>query len=283
MAIVWRMAASLHFVFGLTAGAALALAGEARAGVAQCWYENGAVVAPASFGDMAGDFIIDASAPRSLLLEDRANADGIETPSAVRDLVLAGEHVTALEMPLTNLNERAVGFPTTINGVLGWDVLSRFQVEISFSPCRLTLTRAKAGRRGRRRESGAVRLPLLQIDGAAAVTATAGDGTRTRKGYYAVDTASMGTRFSPAETSFSPPLRRKIDPTWRFKLPARIRVLELDGLLFEQTPAGLLPKPPQALSGAIGLAVWSRYRLRMDGREGWLELSAPQNAKPAEP
>ncbi|HEX7760048.1 MAG TPA: hypothetical protein VF459_11120 [Caulobacteraceae bacterium] len=281
MAIVWRMAASLHFVFGLTIGAALALAGMARAGETQCWYENGAVVAPASFGDMAGDFIIDASAPRSLLLEDRANADGIDAPTAVRDLVLAGEHVTALEMPLTNLNERAVGFATTINGVLGWDVLSRFRVEISFSPCRLILTRAKNGRR--RRDPGSVRLPLREIDGAAAVTATAGDGARTRKGFFAVDTASMGTRFSPAETSFSPPLPRKIDPTWRFKLPARIRVLELDGLLFEQTPAGLLPKPAQALSGAIGLAVWSRYRLRMDGREGWLELAAPQNAKPAEP
>ena len=271
MAIVWRMAVTLHFVFLVTAAAALACARPAAAGETQCWYENGAVVAPAAFGDMAGDFIIDASAPRSLLLEDRANADGIEAPSAVRDLSLAGETVTSLEMPLTNLNERAVGFPTTINGVLGWDVLKRFQVEIRFSPCRLTLSRRRGGRRDRR----AVRLALREIDGAAAVTATAGDGTRTRRGAFAVDTASMGTRFSPAEISFSPPLSPKVDPTWRFKLPARIRALELDGQLFENTPAGALPKAPPTLTGAIGLAVWSRYRLRLDGRAGWLELAPP--------
>ncbi len=271
MAIVWRMAVTLHFVFLVTAAVALASARPATAGQTRCWYENGAVVAPAAFGDMTGDFIIDASAPRSLLLEDRANADGIAAPTAVRDLSLAGQTVTNLEMPLTNLNERAVGFPTTINGVLGWDVLKRFQVEIRFSPCQLTLSR----RRGGRRDPRAVRLPLREIDDAAAVTATAGDGTRTRRGLFAVDTASMGTRFSPAEIRFSPPLSPKIDPTWRFKLPARIRALELDGQLFENTPAGALPKPPPTLTGAIGLAVWSRYRLRLDGRAGWLELAPP--------
>lgn len=268
MAIVWRMAVTLRVVFlGLT-GAGVSLAGAARAGEIQCWYENGAVVAPAAFGDMAGDFIIDASAPKSLLLEDRAQADGIDAPSATLDLRIAGERLTAVEMPLTNLNERAVGFPTTINGVIGWDVLRRYRVEIRFSPCRLTLSRG-----GRRRPSaGATRMALREADGAAAVMATAGDGARLRRGLYAVDTASMGARFSPDDTSFAPPLPRKVDPTWRFRLPARIRVLELDGLLFEKSPAGLLPKAPTALSGAIGLSVWSRHRLTLDGPGGWLEL-----------
>ncbi|MBS0408542.1 MAG: hypothetical protein JSR86_01395 [Proteobacteria bacterium] len=271
MAIVWRMAASLRVVFLGLAGVGLAgmgQAGAARASEVQCWYENGAVVAPAAFGDMAGDFIIDTSAPRSLLLEDRAQADGIDTPSATLDLQFAGERLAGVEMPLTNLNERAVGFPTTINGVIGWDVLRRYRVEIRFSPCRLTLSRG-----GRRRPAaGAVRLALREADGAAAIAATAGDGTRVRRGLYAVDTASMGTRFSPDDTSFSPPLPSKVDPTWRFKLPARIRVLEVDGLLFEKTPAGLLPKAPTGLSGAIGLAVWSRRSLTLDGPGGWLEL-----------
>lgn len=269
MAIVWRMSASLHLTFLVSTATLVVIgAGKARAQGVQCWYENGAVVAAASFGDMAGDFIIDASAPHSLLLEDRANADGIEAPSAVRDLVLAGQRIADVEMPLTNLNERAVRFPTTINGVLGWDVLKRFTVEIQFSPCRLTLSRRHVGGR----DLGAVRLKLSEVDGAAAVMATAGDGTRTRRGLFSVDTASMGTRFSPADTSFSPPLAAKVDPTWRFQLPARIRTLSVGGVLFENTPAGLTPAAPKTLTGAIGLAVWSRYRLRMDGRGGWMEL-----------
>ncbi|MGA0601659.1 hypothetical protein ACO2Q3_13220 [Caulobacter sp. KR2-114] len=271
------MSASLRFAppacAGLAAaGLALAWAGGARAAQIQCWYENGAVVAPAAFGDMAGDFIIDASAPKSLLLEDRANADGIDAPTAVRDLRLAGERISGFEMPLTNLNERAVRFPTTINGVVGWDVLGRYRVTIAFSPCRLTL-QASSGRPGGRRRPPRGRLALKTVDGAAAVAATASDGTRLRSGWYAVDTASMGTRFSPADTSFSPPLRRKVDPTWRFQLPARIRALEVGGELFEATPAGLLPKPPTDLAGAIGLAVWSRYRITLDGPGGWMTLA----------
>jgi len=259
------MGASLRFVVPAAAGLAAAWAGAARAAEIPCWYENGAVVAPAAFGDMAGDFIIDASAPRSLLLEDRANADGIDAPTAVRDLSLAGQRLVDFEMPLTNLNERAVRFPTTINGVIGWDVLGRYRVTIAFSPCRLTLDASHG-----RPRAGA--MPLKTVDGAAAVQATAGDGTRLRAGWYAVDTASMGTRFSPADTSFSPPLRPKVDPTWRFQLPARIRALEIGGALFEKTPAGLLPKPPTDLSGAIGLAVWSRYRITLDGPGSWMML-----------
>lgn len=261
------MDASLRFSVWVLAGLAVVGGGAARAGEIQCWYENGAVVAPAAFGDMAGDFIIDLSAPKSLLLEDRANADGIDAPTAVRDLRLAGERIEGFEMPLTNLNERAVRFPTTINGVIGWDVLGRYRVSIAFHPCRLTLEPFQ----GRPERPGDA-LPLRTIDGAAAIEATASDGTRMRRGWYAVDTASMGTRFSPDDTSFSPALRPKVDPTWRFQLPARIRALEIGGALFEKTPAGLLPKPPTELSGAIGLAVWSRYRIVVDGPGGWMRL-----------
>lgn len=261
------MSASLRFAVWLPAGLVVAWSGAARAGEIRCWYENGAVVAPAAFGDMAGDFIIDLSAPKSLLLEDRANADGIDAATAVRDLRLAGERIDGFEMPLTNLNERAVRFPTTINGVIGWDVLGRYRVTIAFSPCRLTL-QASHGRPERPADA----MPLRTIDGAAAIEATASDGTRARRGWYAVDTASMGTRFSPDDTSFSPALRPKVDPTWRFQLPARIRALEIGGALFENTPAGLLPRSPTALSGAIGLAVWSRHRILVDGPGGWMRL-----------
>jgi hypothetical protein len=261
------MSASLRFAIYVSAGLAIAWSGAARAGEIQCWYENGAVVAPAAFGDMAGDFIIDLSAPKSLLLEDRANADGIDAPAAVRDLRLAGERIEGFEMPLANLNERAVRFPTTINGVIGWDVLGRYRVTIAFHPCRLTLEASHGAP-----EPPGERLALKTVDGAAAVQAAAGDGARLRPGWYAVDTASMGTRFSPADTSFSPPLKPKVDPTWRFQLPARIRVLEIGSVLFEKTPAGLLPRPPTDLSGAIGLSVWSRYRITVDGPGGWMRL-----------
>ena len=48
------------------------LGGPAAAGETACWFENGAVVAPAAIGGIAGDYVIDLSAPRTLQLFQRA-------------------------------------------------------------------------------------------------------------------------------------------------------------------------------------------------------------------
>jgi hypothetical protein len=56
-----RPAAALAFVLASLAGP------PAPAGQTRCWVDNGAVIAPAAFGDIAGDFIFDLSAPQSVL------------------------------------------------------------------------------------------------------------------------------------------------------------------------------------------------------------------------
>ena len=78
-----RMPALCGFVLALTSGPSLA--GEAR-----CWVDHGALVAAVSFGDIAGDFILDVSTPKSALHLTRAQGDGIDAVSAVRPLVIAG-------------------------------------------------------------------------------------------------------------------------------------------------------------------------------------------------
>ncbi|HRD28184.1 MAG TPA: hypothetical protein PLO65_07785, partial [Caulobacter sp.] len=52
------------------------LAPGARAAEARCWFENGAVVIPAEIAGVAGDWLLDPSAPHTLLHETRAQMEG---------------------------------------------------------------------------------------------------------------------------------------------------------------------------------------------------------------
>jgi hypothetical protein len=236
----------------------------------QCWYENGALVIPAAFGDITGDFVLDASAPVSQLHETIAQAAGIEATTLTAELRIAGRRVSAFPIAVADLDARSVGFNTTINGVIGADLLQRFVVDIAFDPCRVTLhTRPPPTQRG------AVRLKVTRPSGVAAITAAAFDGVRTRRGFFAIDTGALGVRLDPAETSFSRPLPPGLDPTLPFRPPARLAALSVAGDVFAATPAGLLEQTPPGLAGAIGDTVWSHYRLRLNLRAGWLELSSP--------
>jgi hypothetical protein len=248
---------------------ALATAPGACAGEAQCWYENGALVVPAALGDIAGDFILDVSAPRSALHNTIAEGAGNEGDQVVGTLRIAGERLSGLTVAVEDLDARSVGFDTTINGVIGADVLQRFVVEIEFDPCRVMFHR-----RAPRRRAGAVRLKVSRVADVPAVEATAFDGVRTRRGLFAIDTASAGVRMNPEETSFSRPLPEGVDPTLRHRPPARLAALSFAGRVFPRTPAGLLETPTPGLTGAIGDVVWSHYRMRLNLKAGWLELEA---------
>jgi len=116
-----------------------------------------------------------------------------------------------------------------------------------------------------------IRLKIHQVAGTPAVAAAISDGVESRQGWFAVDTASQGTRVAGA--NLSRPLPKDVDSAARPTPPARLRALSLGSQLFEQTPAGLMKDAPPGLDGAIGDAVWSRYRLRLDLRDGWLELA----------
>ncbi|MEO8927211.1 MAG: hypothetical protein ABI306_08610 [Caulobacteraceae bacterium] len=246
--------------------AVILVAGGARAGVARCWFENGALVVPAAFGDIAGDFILDLSTPKSQLHVTRAQSGGVTTDEASADLVLAGERIHGFHMEVTDLDARTRAFTTNIAGVLGADALGPFVVDIGFAPCTVRLDR-----RHRAAASGAMKLKVQVVAGVPAIAAAISDGPTSRAGLFAIDTASAGIRIADASLSRPPPVG--IDPAGREAPPARLRALSLGGLLFERTPAGLMAQAPPGLAGAIGDAVWRRFHLRLDLKNRRVDLT----------
>jgi hypothetical protein len=256
-----RFAASLvAVVVGVLA------AGATRAGEAKCWFEHGAVVVPAAFADIAGDFILDLSTPHSQLHATMAQAHGIVATTPRGDLALAGVTIDDFAMQVEDLDARSQPFVTSIAGVLGADIARRHVIEIGFSPCRVMLRRRTV-----RPPSGATSLAVRWIADVPAVRASVCDNHRCESGFFAIDTASRGVRVAGAELSRRP---ASVDAASRSDPPARLRALSLGGRLFEQTPAGLMdPSPSPELAGAIGDAVWSQYDLTLDARSGRLELA----------
>jgi len=242
-------------VLALTLAASVAHAGETR-----CWFENGAVVVPAAFGDIAGDFILDASAPVSQLHVTTAETFGVDGTAMTARLRLAGERSAPMRLPIVDLDARARPFATTIVGVIGIDALRPYAIEVTTDPCRVRLLRRATHADGRR-------LRVRMIGGVPAVKAAVSDGMTSRAGWFTINTGEAATRVADAHLSRTP--APGTDP------PVRLRALSVAGQLFEQTSGGVVAEPRPGLAGTIGMAVWSRYRLRLDVKEGWMEVDAP--------
>jgi hypothetical protein len=234
-----------------------ALAGEARAGEARCWIDRGAVVVSASYGPVAGDFILDLSQPASQLHDTAARTAGATDDRARWTLRLAGEARRDFPMQIADLDGRISAFPTNIAGVLGADALGPFTLDLDLAPCRLRLTIAPS-RRGRRPSR------IRWIGGAPAVFAGVSDGVTARTGWFAIDTASAGSRLAAA--GFSRPLPKGVDPGDRISPPAAARAVSVGGRLAEQTPAGVMTAAAPGLAGALGTSIWSRGHLRIGAR-----------------
>ncbi|HEY1416202.1 MAG TPA: hypothetical protein VGF42_10025 [Caulobacteraceae bacterium] len=231
------------------------------AGETACWFDHGAIVVPAAFGDIAGDFLLDPATPKSQLNATNAQMFGILTPVARADLRVAGERLRGFELTATDLGARERPFAAGLVGVIGGDALSGFVTEIQTEPCRVKLAR-RAGRRW------PIRLPLKTIGGMMAVPAAVSDGATSRAGWFAVATAQPGVTVADAKLTRAP--AKDADPDWP---PARLRALSLGGLLFEQIPANVTEPPAPGLSGALGEDVWWTFRLRLDPARGRLELA----------
>jgi len=260
----------------LTAAVALAVVSAAAwpawAGETECWIDNGAVVVPAvlaqpGLGDITGDFILDISAPHSELHRTTAQSDGMgDATEAQGALTLAGEHIDA-NLAVADLDDRQCGFPTTLNGLIGADVLAGYVVELRFSPCRLTLWRRRAPP-----ATALATLPVTMIGGIPTVTASIFDGTKRRSGRFAIDTGAAGVRIGAARARFSR-LSARVDPVSRDHPPARLAALTVAGLVFQNQRSALETDAPAGVLGGIGTDVWSRYVLRLD--RGRLSLIAP--------
>ena len=236
----------------LILGASAACAGETR-----CWLDKGAVVVPAVFGDIAGDFLLDLARPVSAVHDTRANADGLSGAAATRTLRLAGEDLGPVTLPIVDLDSQTRDFDTTINGVLGADLFADRILTLDFRDggCRLGLARRARLPRG-------ARLDVQYVGGVPAIRAVLSDGTKSREGLFSLGTAQAATIISRAHLA-------RADSA---AAPARLRALELAGRLFEQIPAQVGPGPG-GLSGAIGSAILAHGRLTLDGRRGVLILT----------
>lgn len=241
----------------------LLLAPLAHAGETDCWFENGAVVAPAVIGVMAGDYVIDLSAPRTLLHDTKAQMEGILEPEITTSVQVAGLRASAVAVKVANLDARGAGFVTPIAGVIGMDVLAGHSVEIDFSRCRLRIDRPWRPKRQ-------VVFPVSMIDGLPTIAAGVSDGPRAFYGVFAIDTASKAmTRLSTRDASAT----GKLNPAARHKAPARLRALSIGGVLAENVPATLAEDLPEGISGTLGTGLWARHRLRLDAEARTLSVA----------
>ena len=257
-----RSATALLLILSLGA-AAPAVAGETA-----CWFENGAIVAPAAIADMAGDFVIDLSAPRTLLHNTKAQMSGYADIDLTLPVRVAGRRVEAVPVLVSDLDYRSVGFVAPIAGVIGADVLGRYVVIIDFAPCRLRLEAP-----GSTVASNGPGLPVTVVGGVPTVQATASDGFASLTGAFALDTASNAG------------VRARGDADGPRQKPAGVLAgLSLDGRLRQRVLAVRAGDLPRGVTGAVGVAILSDYRLRLDAQAGQLWLTpTPQAPKEKEP
>jgi len=253
-------------IAAVLAALSLAVAPPALAGEAPCWVDKGAVVVSAALGDIAGDFLLDLSAPKSILHVDRALMNGIETPARAATLTLAGERIPA-SFAVASLDARSLGLPTTINGLIGADVLAGYVIDLRLAPCRIALWRLRAPPMRHTQT-----LPVGWVAGVPTIAASISDGRTGMEGRFGVDTGAAGVRIASgaARLSRTP---KGLDAASRQRPPARLAALGLGGEVLRNTPAGLATDAPAGVLGDIGDDIWARYDMRLDLRRNRLQLA----------
>lgn len=240
------------------------MAGPALA--ADCWFENGAVVVPAEVAGIAGDYLIDPSAPTTLIHETRAQTEGFAAVDLVAPVRIDGLTLKALPVKVADLDDRAPGFDTPIAGVIGADALAGQVIDLDFKPCRVSIQPQARAR------SGGRMLTLVMVGGTPAVRAAVSDDRQARAGLFAMDWSSAGlVRLSDRVAAFKPP-REGLNPSARNAAPGRLRALSISETLYEEVEAGLIAGLNPALTGSLGVDFWSRWRLRLDMRRGVVVL-----------
>ena len=240
-----RRSASLLVLGLLTTGGGPALAGETA-----CWFENGAVIVPAAIGEVSGDYVLDLSAPRTLLHETAAQRAGFVDTALSLPVRVAGQASGETPVAVVDLDYRSVGFSTPIVGVIGADVLDHYVLTLDFAPCRVRLEALgpSPGPPG-----GA--LPVTMVGGVPTVAGAASDGLRGVSGPFALDTASQGG--VRARGAADAPRQKPAGV-----LPA----LSLDGVVRQDVPAVVAGDLPPGVVGAIGVQVLAAYHLKLDPR-----------------
>lgn len=250
-----------------TAAAVLA-SSPARAGEAACWFEKGTVVVPAVVAGVAGDYILDTGSPRTLLHDTRAEAAGFTDTELTGEVRIAGLTLAGQPVAVQGLDARTFAHPTPIAGVIGADVLSSFVLDVSYSPCRISLhppDRAPPMR--------GLRLAMGRLGPLPLASGSVTDGVTGTTGSWIVAVSQpLPARLN--EAIGAAPGAAKPEELY----PGGVWTAELAGLAFggrvtQDARAGLLRRTEaEGALGAIGSPVLSRWTLRFDFPRGRLTL-----------
>jgi len=243
----------------------------ALAGEAQCWFENGVVVAPAEVMGVAGDYILDTATPHTQLADSQAQTAGYAETALTGPIRLAGLTLTNRPVAVAALDLRTGALPTPIAGVIGADVLKAYVLDVSFAPCRIALR--TPGRAGRFRAQAS--LPMTWLAERPVVRAGVSDGPHARLGAFAAATgADTGVRLSDAAAAVAGAKRPvELYPYGVYR--PRLGAFSFAGGLSQNLPSGLMKAEDPALIGQIGAPVLSHWRLRFDFPGKRLLLGAP--------
>lgn len=245
-----------------------ALAAPASADEATCWYENGVLVVTAEVAGFVGDYILDTGQAATQLAETQALELGHLGPAVTGEIRLAGLRLPARPVQVADLDVRTGLFPTPIAGVIGADALKDHVLDVSFAPCRVRLSAP-----GRAPRFSGARLPLAWAHGRPVAMAGAADGPTALRGPFVVSTGlDAPVRLSDALAA-APGAEAPAELLPYGVLRPRLAALSFGDVLAADVPAGLMKPEPDAVAGALGPPVLSRWRLRFDFPAGVLALS----------
>ncbi len=247
--------------------AVLAPGHAAWAGEIACWYEQGVIVAPASVDGLAGDYILDTGAPRTLLHETKAQGAGLTETALHGPVRIAGLSVPDQAFSVADLDARTWAFPTPIAGVIGADLLAAYVVDVSFEPCRVAIyPRGKAPA-----FAAKTALRLKRGAGVAMAEAAASDGRNAQRGDFVIATGADAPIRLEASLASIPGAAKPQELLPYGEGRAKLRAASFGGELFENLDSGLA-QDDAAATGVIGAPLLARWRLRFDFPQGRLLL-----------
>jgi hypothetical protein len=242
----------------------LAAATSAGAGEIACRFEGGVPLVAAAVAGVVGDFVLDTGAPRTLLHETRARAEGIAGDGLTGDVDVAGVRTTGLPVGVADLDVRGWNLSTPLAGVIGADALKGHVVDVSYAPCRVYISTPDQAPPFRGRE-----LALGWDLGRPTAEAAVSDRAHEIRGRFVVATgANAPVRLADdlaSAPALSDPAELYPDGVWFARLP----LLSFAGASGQDVAAGLMP-PEGDVVGVLGGPVLAHFRLRFDFPAGRL-------------
>jgi hypothetical protein len=243
----------------------------ARAGESRCWYEAGVLVVPAEVMGVAGDYVLDTGAPKTLLADTQAQGAGYAEEQLLGPVRLAGRRVMDRPVAVAKLDARLRDLPTPVAGVIGADVLRAYVVDVRFAPCRVALWPKGAAPRF----PASATLPLTWAGDRPVTFAAVADDRRAVEGDFVPSTGSDTPVRLRDDLAKVPGAGGRQDALYPYKdARAQLRALSFAGDLFEKLQGGLTSGAEDgAAFGEIGAPVLANYRLRFDFPGGRLLLA----------